>query len=106
MTRDPLDKFIRHAVPPVHISAQRVERTMDAVMQRLDARAAQTPMTLSQTPLSQTPISLGAMLSRFVMPVAFGAILGVLAVDLSPTTPSAWGVSSLVASAYYLPGNY
>lgn len=93
---DPLDTFIHHAVPPVQVSAQRAGRVMDGVMQRLDARAEAGPVPLS--PL--------AMLSRYVMPVAFGAILGVLAMDLPPAAQSAWGVSTLVASAYYLPGNY
>jgi hypothetical protein len=100
MKRDGLDDFIHHAVPPVQVSAQRVERTIHAVMQRLDARAVCAPV---HVPMGLSPM---AMISRFVMPVAFGAILGILSVDLSPVAPSAWGVSSLVASAYYLPGNY
>lgn len=99
MIRDGMDAFVQGNVPPVQVSAQRVDAVMGAVLDRLDARAAATP------PLPVLP-SAFFVVSRFAMPVVLGIVLGILVTDFSPPPQAGLGVATLIASVYDHPGNY
>ena len=77
MKTDPLDDLVRAALPPVEVTPERVDRLIGAVMLRLDRQ-----------PRSVGWLAMLLPVSRFALPMAAAAALGMLVgTDLNQPEP-------------------
>jgi len=70
MTHDPLDDFVRGAFPPVEVSPDRIHRLVGGAMARLDEARRPWDWTVWRELL--------APLTRFALPMAAAALLGIV----------------------------
>ena len=90
MTRDPLDDLIQEAFPPLEVTTQRIDRLIGGVMARLD-----------EPPRRQVWLALLLPFTRFALPMAAAAALGVVVgQDLDRPEPLSLFSASFLSTSF------
>lgn len=106
MSDDPLDRFMRGAVSPMDVSADRVDRITDGVFARLDALPQQKPQTRRRLRLVGGAMgpSWVDLVGRFGVPMATAAALGLVIGSYSLPHESTPQLAELFAPTYLASG--
>jgi len=90
MRRDPFDDLIQDAFPPLEVTPQRIDRLIGGVMARLD-----------DPPRRPFWLALLLPFSRFALPMAAAAALGVVVgQDLNPPEPLSLFSATFLSISY------